>query len=437
VLLAALALIGCPGATPPPRPGPIPESEAGAALRRERIYLIDPFEGFSGTTDAARRESIERAHEDVVAVGSIDAAGRAAADILALTPSFSPAQVLAAQVDFVRGQDRAVVERLLPVGDQQPNYTASQLLLARAAERQGDVPLAYAAFRAIATRSSLAFSRTGELHSKALTVVGDRLREAVDGKHPDDAQRQLDLLISWAPNEDVTYEGAREIAVSKNDKRAELVAVRGLLAKHPADVPLLERRADLELDEGDSGTGLKIIQDLADKHPRDAALASRLASAKFRWSLSLLPKEVRQLVPKAELTKADYAVLLYWLCPQIRYSRPGTGRIATDLLDQPRHEEMVRIVNLGLMEVDSTLHHFGPTQPMRRGAAVRVLDRLLTNFAAQTRCVKDAVAQQAACGAAVGCGVSDEGEACDAPDTLTGEEAIDLIRRALEVLGPS
>jgi hypothetical protein len=403
-------------------------------VRREHAYLLTPFDGFAGSADAARRARIERAHDELMSTGSSESAGRTAADVLAESPGFPPALVLAAQVDFVKGDDQTVVERLLPVGDGQANYTASQLLLGRAAERLGDVALAYAAFRAIATRSGLAFSRTGELHPKALTAVGQRLHEALDQKKTDEAAHQLSLLQTWAPNEEVTLEGERAVAVTQGDKKAELVAVRGLLARHPGDVPLLERRADLELDTGDPGAGLKIIEDLYDRHPHDGELASRLAAAKFRWRLSLLPADVREVVRRPELTKAELAILIYWLAPEVRYGRPAAGRIATDVLDHPHREEIVRVVNLGLMDVDPTLHRFGPGQTMRRGPALRTLNRLLVGFGPEVACVR-AAAGAGSCAATVDCQLVDDEEECDSSDTLTGEEAVELIRRALHVLG--
>jgi hypothetical protein len=83
------------------------------------------------------------------------------------------------------------------------------------------------------------------------------------------------------------------------------------------------------------------------------------------------------------------------------------------------------------------LHRFGPTQPEHRGAALRVLDRFLVSFAHESRCVKDSVGAAPSCAAAVGCGLSDEEEGCEATETLSGEDAVELIRRATAVLGPS
>jgi len=444
-LLAVAALLGLaaaacvetrPPAQPPARP---PESLAAATIRRERVYLLSPFEGYTAAVDPARRERIARAFDAMITTGSVAPARQAASELLGVDPSFAPAKVLAAQVDFAEGDGQAVVVRLLAVGDAQPNYTASQLVLGRAAELAGDVPLAYAAYRAIAARSGKAFERTGDLHARALRIVGERLQAALRGKGPDrlaEAERDLALLRAWGPGELPTLEGARALAVARGDARAELEAVKGLAARQPADLALLERRADLELQVGDPGTGLKLIQEIADRHPGDPALQEKLHLAKFRWRLSLLPADVRALAVKAELSRADLTVLLYWLVPEVRYAKATAGRIATDILDHPHREEIAHVVNLGLMDVDANLHRFSPEAPIRRGAALRSLGRLLTGFGKPAGCAESAGGAAAPpCELAAQCGLVEGADACQAGEPLSGADAVEWIRRSLVLLG--
>lgn len=444
-LLAASALLGlaataCVESPPPARPpGAPPESLAAATIRRERAYLLSPFEGYAGTVDPARRDRIARAFDAMIATGSVAPARQAAGELLAVEPELAPAKVLAAQADFAEGNQQAVVVRLLAVGDAQPNYTASQLVLGRAAELAGDLPLAYSAYRAIAARNGKAFERTGDLHARALRIVGDRLQEALRGAGPDrlaEAERDLALLRTWGPGELPTLEGARALAVARGDARAELEAVKGLAARQPADRALLERRADLELQVGDPGAGLKLIQDLVDRHPGDAELREKLRLAKFRWRVSLLPGDVRALAEKPELSRADLTVLFYWLVPEVRYAKATAGRIATDILDHPHREEIAHVVNLGLMDVDPNLHRFSPEAPMRRGAALRSLARLLTGFGKPAACAEEAGGTAAPpCGLAVRCGLVDGEDACEAGEPLSGADAVEWLRRSLVLLG--
>src|SRR5262249_35465830 len=148
---------------PPVRPPVGSELEPLPLDPADRPYLIDPLEGYARNVDPERRDRLRNVWRDLLEAGDVEGASRAADEMLAQDPGLLPAQVLTAQVEFAAGDDRGVVERLLPVGDAMPTYTASQLLVGRAAERLGDLPLAYAAFRAIAARSSLALKRAGEL----------------------------------------------------------------------------------------------------------------------------------------------------------------------------------------------------------------------------------------------------------------------------------
>jgi len=437
LLLAGLWLGACaPGrpVTPVREPGPAREPEP-ALSQEARAYLLDPLKGYGQEVDPDRAERIRRAHRDLLERGDVEEARAAAAELLEADAAFAPAQVLAAQADFAEGRFREIVSRLVPVGDQVPGYVASQLLLGRAAESLGDIPLAYAAYRAVATRSPLALQRLGETHPRAVEILSHRLQEALRTNNLEEAQTNLSLLQSWAPSEVLTLEGARAMAVARGDQHAELAAVQALAARQPADRKLLERRVELELAVGDPSAGLQIAQDLAARQPNDPEAARLLEAARFRWRLSMLPQAVQEVAAKPDLDKADFAVLLYWLVPNVRYARPSAGRIATDVIDHPHQEEIVRVVNLGLMDVDSTLHRFSPSAPLRRGAALRVLVRTLSGFGQNLTCLGDGRTQ--ACSTAAGCGLLVEGEECRAGDPLSGADAVELIRRTMKLLGAS
>ncbi|HSG39966.1 MAG TPA: hypothetical protein VLE27_10045, partial [Thermoanaerobaculia bacterium] len=281
----------------------------------DRPYLINPLEGYPRTVGPELRDRLTNVWRDLLEAGDTEGAIRVSAELREQDPELFPAHVLAAQVDFAAGEDRRVVERLLPVSDRLPTYTASQLLLGRSAERLGDIPLAYSAFRAVAARSSLALKRAGEMHPRAMEIVANRLDEALRLPDLEESRKQLGLLQSWGPAELSTLEAALRVAEAFDDRAAELAAIEALAARRPGDRRILERQAELELEVGDPSAGLQIIQDLAARNPRDPVLAEKLEAAKFRWRLSQLPRDVQEAAAKPELNKGDLAVLLYWLVP--------------------------------------------------------------------------------------------------------------------------
>jgi hypothetical protein len=135
------------------------------------------------------------------------------------------------------------------------------------------------------------------------------------------------------------------------------------------------------------------------------------------------------------------AVLLFWLVPEVRYGRPSEAHIATDVLEHPQRDEIVRVVSLGLIEVDETLHRFSPGAPARSLTALRSVVRLLSRFGGTAAaCLGDGAAnpqlsQRSLCEAAERCHLFAEEGDCPPGDPLSGEEAVELIRRALVLLG--
>lgn len=379
-------------------------------------------------------------HRDLLREGG----GRAAAitwgrteEILAQDPGFHPATVLAAEADLVVGNAESAVERLTPVVNEMPLYTAAQLVRGRAAETLARIPEAFASYRAVADLSPAAAERASVLEPRAVEIVGRRFRSALDGGELEDASRHLERLRRWAPEAPETLEGSRDLAVARDDPRSELVAVTRLLELDPDRRELLERRGELELEVGDPSKGLQIFQSMADANPRDVRLQERLEQAKFRWRMTLLPAHVQEIAGKPELTRADFAVLVHWLVPRVRTSRAPAGRIANDILEHPRREEIARVVNLGLMEVDGTLHTFSPGRTVRRDRALAALLRAVDTLGGGAPCLGEPLGRSPAtsriCEAATACGLIADPSLCADTAPISGAEALELVRRSLQL----
>ena len=120
--------------------------------------------------------------------------------------------------------------------------------------------------------------------------------------------------------------------------------------------------------------------------------------------------------------------------PQVRNSRPTAGRIATDVLDNSHREEIVRVVNLGLMDVDPTQHRFYPGSPVRRGQALRIVLRMLARFGAAS-CANGNAEGGDVCDVSQGCDLMSPGDDCDAASALSGTGSVEILRRSLKLLG--
>jgi tetratricopeptide (TPR) repeat protein len=404
----------------------------------ERPYLVSPVAAPPREADGELMRRVGAAFETELLAGDVAAASRTAADVLAIDPDLDAAHVLAGQARLASGDLAGAREALAPVVARFPGYTAARLAAARVAERLGDVVEAYAAFRGI-DDAPRAAERARELFPRVVEVLGERVHGAMGRSRLDEARADLARLQEWAPFERATFEAARAVARLASDERAELQAVRGLLAGSPGDEALMERRGELELAAGEPRAAIEIYEELLRRHPGEARLSAGVELAKFRWRLANLPEEVRQVVAKPELSRGDFAVLLYWLVPGVRAGVTSTPRIATDVVDHPQRQAIVRVINLQLMDLDENLRSFDPDGRLRRSTALRALVRTLRRSTAPPTCVASLEAnpspsREALCAAAAACGFLTEPAECLAEAGVSGAEAADWIRRTAALL---
>lgn len=432
-VLAALLLASCTSPGPPAPVAPIPE--------RLDPLRVDPLTGYPLTVRPDRAEQLADAFRGFAEGRPPEEIDALARSILAADPGFHPAIVLQAQTQVLARRDRAAIELLEPVVAELPDYTAALLTLGQALERIGDLTAALEVFSAAAPASAPAADRVAEIRPRAVEIAGNRLRDAVARGRIEDAETELRWLERWAEDELPVLEGAWQVAAARGDAEAELAIVRRLAATGDAGRPIRERLGELELEVGEVRAGLDQFERLAREHPDDPQIDRQLERAKFLWRLELLPPEVRGVGRKPQLERADFALQLYWLVPEIRYARVDNPPIATDILDHPRREEILRVLNLGLMEVDETLHRFAPAEPVTRHEVLAALLELLATSRDRLACLADvepgsfAESRSLTCVKAAECRLISEAADCLPAARIAGPESLELFRRALDSLG--
>ncbi len=407
---------------------------------REDPYLLDPGRSYPL---AAAEELAERVGQAYGALrlgtdlAEIEAAGH---EVLADDPGFHPATVLLAQVEYLRREDDAALELLGPVVDELPTYQAAQILRGRAAERAGDLAAALDAFAAIAEASDLAAERAEGLRPRAVGTIFERLDDAISRGRLEDAEGHLAWLDEWVPGSYEALEGARRVAVERGDPEAELEAVRRLV-EQTGERELRQREAELEVELGDLRSGLGKLEALNREYPDDPQLADSLAQAEFLWRLRLLPAGVQDIGRKVEIDRADVSSLLYWLIPRVRYSQVTNPPIAADILDHPRRDVILKVLDLGLMEIDETLHRFNPAQSAHRIDVLKAQLALLDSAPQRLGCLGDGEALEldrswnSLCRHAAHCRLITEAAECRPAAAISGTEALELFRQTLNLLG--
>ena len=426
-LLSLAVVVACsPVKTAAPAPGVDP------ALRP---FLLDPTVDCAGGLEEPAAADLQRAYRDLLRSGDAAAALRAANQATAGNPELLPAQTLRAEALLAGSQAREAAELLQPFAAAAPECLPLALALGRAQEETGELAEAFVAYMAAAGRSDAAAERARAISPRAQELLRNRFSEALRTGRREAAAWHLSMLGRFWPNSEAALRSTMEMAGVDEDPRAELAAVKALQAFHPKDSALVLRRGQLELLVGDPRTGLALIEALAVAAPADPVLETELARAKFAWRLLNSPEQVRGLRAKVALTRADFAVLLYWMVPQIRTARPGAAQIASDIIDHPSRDEIARVANLGLMAIDETMHRFSPNAPLRRADAVAALLRLVASEDRAGRCgFPRAGGRDALCSAGVACGLFEDPLLCQAEAGLSGGEAIEMLRRALDRL---
>ncbi len=410
-------------------------------MARERPYLVSPGTGYPRIPDPGQLRAVEELYRKLVE-GRKAAAGirHETLELLEKIPSFHPAIVLLAQAELVEGLPAQAKDRLIPVVQHFPEYSAAQTALGRAAENLGEIPDAYGAYLAAAGSVPAAARRADELLGRTAEILSARARDSAAKGDVPSAVAELERLRLWAPDSTLTLRAEADVAAARGDIAAELAAVSRLADTFPDDGELRQRHADLEIRAGDAGVGLRILQRMAAEDPQNRELRDRLERAKFRWRMQLLPPEVRSMAQFPVLRRADLAVMIYWLFPEVRYGRASSATIASDILDHVNQEEIVRVVNQGLLSVDPNLHRFDPERQAIRGELLRALVRLMSRKSPALGCLEgEAVAANApwqqVCRLAAECGLEADVSDCLPGAPVSGEEAIDLFAKSLDKLG--
>lgn len=402
-------------------------------------FLVSPLDGYPRSLSAAEAEALREAHRGLVAGEEPEMVASVASRLLQRNPDLDPARVLRAQSGFVSGRYEEVLADLEGVVEAHPDYVAAQLVAGRAAERLERPREAFEFYLRVELRSGLAGRRVEALRERAVEIAANRTRDLLARGRLDEARHELELVAGWAPDRAEVILLTAEFAAAAGNPEIELDAVKRLLEIEPSDA-LVRRRARLEMEAGDAGEGLRILEELTLRYPEDSALALELERAKFRWRLDLLPADVRQLLRAPELTRGDYAKLLFWLFPDVRYGRPSRGRIASDILDHPNRQEIARVINLDFMRMDSTLHLFHPDRFLSRQETLESVLKILAGRNPRPACLgADEPALRMSidrlCSLAVRCGLVSEPGDCLPRAVASGRFVEDIGFTALDVLG--
>ena len=418
LVTAGSALVGCTTTTTPTS-----TTATERALNQElRDYLLDPVD--MADVPAAAMGWAREVYSHLVsgnlasATSSLEApVGSASVELLNL----ATAQVAFAGNQLAEARDALGTE---------PGSDAGFLLSGRLYELNGQPAEAVRHYSAVRDRVEVAVEGVDRLLPSAVQVVDRKFDEALNADQVSRAQGLLANLQAWAPKRELTLRLALRLAGRVEDPEAELDAWRQLHQGSFLTTDELVALTEMEISRGSADRALQLARALAAGNSTPPGRAELLARAQFNWRARLLPVQARAVLATESMTRADFALALYWFFPQVRYARATQVRIASDILDHPNREEIAQVVNADLLHVDRAGHRFFPDLTMGRREGINVILRILRLD--QARCLTPEVASDS-CAAAQACGIL-TAEQCSFGNTVSGEEFGNWARRAQESL---
>ncbi len=375
-------LAACTTTAPPP---PM------VAPQGEDRYLIDPRSGFTGTMAPAIAQKFEAAWRHALA-GNDAEAQRNLAELRQRAPELPPATLLEAFLAIREGgfdDARRLIARV------DPDTLAARVYEAEIAVREGEIRIAYDLYRQIAAlpdAPATARERLTELEG----ALFNELYAAAQGASDAEAIRLLREALTF-------NSGAIEARILLSQK---LVAQRQFDEARRELEPLLDVAADrpevqeilAEIDVGRGRYQEAIVRyDRLSRRTREPRHAQRLEEIKSEWSAANMPAHYRAALDSLAVTRSDFAVLLYWTVPSVRFAQNlGTPRIAVDVEDVAGRDEIIRTIALGLYDVDPVTRRVGPHRIVTASRVSHHLARVLVLRGAP--CARGSSSVLAACG---------------------------------------
>lgn len=409
VIAAAMLAASCTPVDVPP-PAVVPQGD-------DR-FLIDPRTGFTGVVPP----KFENAWRYVLAGNELEAQRRLS-EILAVDPSFHPAILAEAALDIRAGRFSTARERIARARD----LPAARIYEAEIEFREGNTRAAYDLYRTIAAQPDappFAAERVAQLEETLFNDLVASARAAADTE----AVRLLREALSFRPEaiEPRIQLASRLLAQKQFEQaRTELEPILNTAADR-AEVQ--EMLAEIEVGRGRFQEAILRYDRLA-RRTKDPRYEQRLEEIKQEWSAANMPAHFRTARDSESLTRAEFATLLYWTVPAVRFAQNlNSPPIAIDVENVDGREEIIRATAIGLFDVDPVTRRVSPFRPIPASRLASHLARVLTlRGAACARGIPSDRVLEA-------CGVTNPLDTLAPDSPVTGREAIRSLEQVAKAL---
>ncbi|HVR38037.1 MAG TPA: tetratricopeptide repeat protein, partial [Thermoanaerobaculia bacterium] len=356
-IAAAIIVAKC---GPAPQPVVIPQGD-------DR-YLVDPRLGYEQPVDPKLDRKFSEIWQLIVA-GNFAEAHRRLDPIRLKNPDYVPAKLAAAAIDIREG--RLIDAKNLISGI---DTTAARVYEAEIALRLNETRRAYDLYRALPPSVPGASERVAQLEAAVFNELYTSAQTAPEA----DAVRLLREALGIRPG---SIE-ARVLLVQKLVAGKEWAearrAVDPLLANEGNRVEVQEALAEIDAGRGKYEEAFQRYRTL-ERRTHDPRHKQRLEEIEELWSAANMPPQVTRALQSEAITRADFAVLLYWKVTSVRFAQNlRVPPIATDLGEVAGREEIIRALAIGLYDVDPVTRTVSPSRAVNAERFSRLIARLLT-----------------------------------------------------------
>ena len=395
-LLVALFAFACGGTNVPPPVAAPEEAPAGEARN-----LIDPRIGFEPATAPAIAKRFDAAWRSFLD-GDLATARKRFEEIRAKDVNYLPARLAEAAID-IREQklDAAnpIVDRMLA---RVPNWTAAQVYAAEVALAENHLRRAYELYGSAVSHPDapdVARKRYAEVQQRLFDDLVSRAQTAQGAE----ALRLLGEAMTINPS---AYTPrillVQKLVAGKSFDEARRMLDPILSTKDVDRVEVQEALAEIDAGQGRLQEAIVRYERLVRREPRDQ---KRVEELKELFAAENMPPQYRRAMENAAITRADFAVLLYWKLVSVRFAQNlPAPPIAIDVSEVPGRDEVIRAIALGIYQVDPVTRRVNPNGILTSAQLARLGARVLARFGAP--CVKQAATNDAERILAA-CGVTD------------------------------
>jgi tetratricopeptide (TPR) repeat protein len=272
------------------------------------------------------------------------------------------------------GPARALLE---PLVRENPAYEPAAEALADLDEAEGRSREALEGYRALLVRrpSDPRLAEREATVRQSLVERGSAEAEAALATRDLSAARRAALfLVEIDPASPAGYRSLARAAEADGSLEDAWAAASKARRLDPADDDWSKATAVLAMKTGRYAEAVALYREVVRREP---GVAASLDEARFQFQVQNLPEVARRAAVSPRVTRAQFAVLAWWLVPEVREARvPAAAEVAVDAVDRAESQALVRAIALGLFAVARETHRVGADQPISRVEAGVLLRRV-------------------------------------------------------------